>query len=786
MQKKPSGLFALKHLFPTMLRYRLVAILVFVGLAVASVYYATQLRFNHNLEAFFPEGDPELAFFSRYRDKLGEGDNFLLIGLQNRPSVFDTAFLSRLKALEDTLSGLQDVKNTRSIVSAKRVIKTPFGYDRFSYIHPREASRLPQDSAQLYQADWLRHRLLSEDGRATLLLVETRDVDREEGAKAFIQAVRDLIEQHGFTDVRLAGRLVTQVRFIEMIQEELFLYIVLSNVVLLLVLTWVFRTFWGVMIPLGSVLLGLLLFLGFLGWYGRPLDLMSVLFPILMLIIGMSDVIHILSKYRDELEAGHTRARAMVASLREIGLATLLTSVTTAIGFISLFTSRLEPIRMFGLLAAVGVMIAYLTVIGFTAPFLTYFNQNQLGAAPRKHRHWHRLSDWIYHLVIGKQRAIALVSVVVLALSLAGMQQIGTNTYLMGDIPDDSQLERDFEYFEKAFGGVRSLEVAILPQDSYRVMDPAVLRETARLVAHLESTYGFIGPLNSPLLPVKLVHQAREGGASDAFRLPDDAQEWRRCLDELGRRRELLQPLVSADGQMGRISGRVRDLGSDSMSVVRREVRRWVRENIDTQMVRFRPTGAAMIIDRNNRYLTESLFQGLGLAFGIISVLMVLLFRDGRMLLISLVPNVLPLLMAGGFIGFIGIELKASTAIIFTIAFGIAVDDTIHFLSRYKLSIQQGMDTRAAIRQTLRESGKAIILTSILLLAGFLTLSFSDFKATYYVGLLISVTIFGAVLADLLLLPVVLQWFHRRKGSTTAFRDSDSISHSSNYIEHGS
>jgi predicted RND superfamily exporter protein len=605
-------------------------------------------------------------------------------------------------------------------------------------------------------------RLLSRQGDATLLLVRIEDVAREQNAKNFVDQFQEVLAQHGFQDAHLGGRVYTQVRFIDMIQQELAFYIVISNLVLLVVLVWVFRTFWGVVIPLGTVLLGLLLFLGFLGWYGRPLDLMSVLFPILMLIIGMSDVIHILSKYRDELEEGRERQEAMVLALKEIGLATLLTSMTTSIGFLSLLTSRLEPIRMFGVLASVGVMIAYLTVIGFTAPLLTYFSHRQLGAAAKRSAGWNRLSEYIYLTCRRRPRTIVAVSVVVVIASVLGMRQVGTNTYLMGDIPDDSELETDFHWFEKHFSGVRDFELAILPQKGRTVMDTAVLRRTDRMVAYLEDSLPIFPKLISPLTPVRILHQAREGGAPKAYRLPEQAGEWQAILRELNRLRPLMEYLVSKDGRMGRISGRVRDLGSDSMSVVRNQVRQWSAAHIDTNVVQFRPTGAAMIIDRNNRYLTESLFKGLGIAFAIISGLMMLLFRDARMLAISLVPNVLPLLMAGGFIGFIDIELKASTAIIFTIAFGIAVDDTIHFLTRYRLLRESGYALYPSLRMTLHESGKAIVLTSILLLAGFLTLSMSDFKATYYVGILISVTVVGALLADLLLLPVILQWVYRK------------------------
>ena len=205
------------------------------------------------------------------------------------------------------------------------------------------------------------------------------------------------------------------------------------------------------------------------------------------------------------------------------------------------------------------------------------------------------------------------------------------------------------------------------------------------------------------------------------------------------------------------------DLGSDEIRLANDSIRSWISNNLQTDLATYSITGTAIIIDKNNEYLRESMFKGLGLAFLVVSVLMVFLFKNVKMMLISLIPNIIPLLVAGAIMGFTGIELKASTSIIFTIAFGIAVDDTIHFLSKLKLVLNRGKSLEEAIQRTFKETGKAIVITSVILFFGFLILIFSDFTGTFYIGILVSVTLLSAVITDLYLLPVSLRLLLRKK-----------------------
>ncbi|MGB0932426.1 MAG: efflux RND transporter permease subunit, partial [Chitinophagales bacterium] len=249
------------------------------------------------------------------------------------------------------------------------------------------------------------------------------------------------------------------------------------------------------------------------------------------------------------------------------------------------------------------------------------------------------------------------------------------------------------------------------------------------------------------------------------YHLPPDSKtlkKYERQLKQLDRR-DNSQSVMTKDRKYARINGNMLDLGSEPIAELNLHIGEWIAENTDSDVVQFRLTGSGVVLDKNHEYLRQSLFTGLGLAFLVVSLLMAALFRDIQMVLISLIPNIFPLLIAGGVMGYFGISLKASTSIIFTLAFGIAVDDTIHFLSKLKLQFAKGLDLDTAIRNTLQETGKALCITTFILFCGFGSLIGSDFAATFYIGLLLSITLLSALIADLFLLPVVIYWWKRER-----------------------
>jgi predicted RND superfamily exporter protein len=250
----------------------------------------------------------------------------------------------------------------------------------------------------------------------------------------------------------------------------------------------------------------------------------------------------------------------------------------------------------------------------------------------------------------------------------------------------------------------------------------------------------------------------------EAYRLPDNEKRFEEYQRLAARTPRLsLNILFSEDRTKARISSRIHDIGADSIKQFGLELDRWIATNTDSSVVRFVRTGTGLIIDKNAEYVRRSLLLGLGMAVLIVSLLMAVLFRDWKMLLIALVPNLFPLLFAGALLGYLGVELEAGISIVFAVIFGIAVDDTIHFLSKFKLARAKGLGIEAAMRVTFLETGKAIALTTIILFFGFMVMLFSIHPPSVTVGLLISATLFSALFSDLLLIPPLIRWMMKDK-----------------------
>ncbi|MBK8341671.1 MAG: MMPL family transporter [Flavobacteriales bacterium] len=308
---------------------------------------------------------------------------------------------------------------------------------------------------------------------------------------------------------------------------------------------------------------------------------------------------------------------------------------------------------------------------------------------------------------------------------------------------------------------MRPFDMEVTVVDSARtVWDPEVLAQIARVQEFLERSYG-IHHVTSPASLVRAANKAMNGGDSAFHRLPDDAADTRRIAAGLRTfaGAEVLGGLVSPDGRTARVSGRMIDEGGAVHRVKNEALNAFIAQNSDSTVVRFHQTGMAFLIDRNNESLSRQMILSLALSFLLIAAIMTALFRDPRLVLIALVPNVVPMVFIAGLMGLLGIDLKVSTAIIFSNAFGIAVDDTIHLLGKLRIELAKGKSLAYAMKRTYLSGGKAVIVMSLMLCAGFITLIASDFASVYYMGLLISITLAVALLSELFLLPLLVLYF---------------------------
>ncbi len=747
-------------------RLRKLSFILFGILSVVSIYGLFHLKFSFDFEQFFPENDPDLEFFREFIDDFETDDNFLIIAVEREDGVFEQDFLENFHDFTLNTKRLPYVQESQSLTKFEYPIKTPFGITTVPAIHINQPEKYEADKARILQDERFVYNLISEDATALAVFIKTDEEMLLEESRGVMNGLDSLLNTYEFDNYHILGRAYFTAELVDMQIREILVSGFFSIFLVGFIMFYIFRRIRGIIIALSSVGLGMLIFMGILGLSGRELSVMSALYPVLMVIVGTSDVIHIMSKYIDELRKGVSRTVAINTTIKEIGMATLLTSLTTAVGFLSLVASRVGPIREFGVNSAIGVFVAYLTVIFFTTALISMYDTDQLMKIGRGQKFWERSMNWAYDFTKNYPLRIMTAAVLITGLSLYGISKVTTNYTIEHNLPTGKKITEDFKYFEKKFTGFRPLEFAVTVKEGYSANDFAVVKEIDKVENYLRENYPSIRAIASITTLYKSIHQAFNGGRIDAYELPESEiqfERYQRFADKIPESSGGLAVLVSADGDKARITSRVLDMGADNLADTGDDIDKWIAEN--TELIEIKRTGTGMIVDKNAVYVRESLLYGLGVAVLIVSFMMVLLFKNIRMLIISLIPNLYPLMLAGALLGFIGIELEAGVSIVFAVIFGIAVDDTIHFLSKYKLARQKGKTIEESLHITFLETGKAIVLTTLILFFGFLIMLFSIHPPSVTVGLLISLTLFSALIADLMLIPILIRWLMREKDS---------------------
>lgn len=742
-------------------RYTLLAIGL---LSVLFFYAATQLRFDYEFENFFPTGDEDLEFFLDYREEFENDNDYLLIGIRNQEGLFQEDFLKKVHQITQEIDSLALSEKVLSITNLENPVVGPFGLLKVPVLEVNKPENYRKDSLQIYQNESLTGTLVAEDIPALSILVKHKEMISKKEADLLMEQVNTILAPYSFDELHIAGKAKAQAVYVEKMKEELLIFVSASVVLVIIFLSLAYRSYWGVWVPLVVVLLSAVWICGIMSLTGKSLDVMMVLLPTIIFVVGMSDVVHILTKYIEELRNGRNKIRAIKITIKEIGLATFLTSLTTAVGFLTLFTAGVKPIREFGLYTAIGVFVAF--VLAFTLlPSIMLLMKKPKVVQHRKNKLlWVTIMGRLFIWVIRSRMKVMIAATLLIGASLYGISQIQINTFLLEDIRDSDPLKKDFVFFDQHFGGSKPFEMAIIVQDSaYNLYDKEVLKEINKMEEYLRQEYG-VANIISPTFVVKSMYKATQGGLQEYFRLPEEDRTYERIRQLIRRFNagSLSLPIATEDNKYGRISGKMADIGSQLSKKKNQEMQAFIEEHINTDLVHFRLTGTSLLIDKNAQYIISNMLEGLGIAFLVVAAIAGILFRSFRMLIVTLIPNLIPLLLIAGIMGIFGIYLKLSTSIIFTIAFGIAVDDTIHFISKLRIELNKGKSLMFAVKHTFLYTGKAIIITTLILAGGFLTLILSSFGGTFYTGLLVSLTLIFAVVADLALLPVLLFLFFKR------------------------
>jgi len=744
------------------LRYRIYLFSSFLILTIIGIAGIFRLNINFSFDRFFPDRDEDVIFFREYEKWFPQNDQILYIAVESPDStVFDRHFLQTIKIMEAQLGMINHIDSIVSLLSIPEIKYSPTGFKTRRLMDIRTHASIIKSRKKLMEDDFLRQAFVSRSESWLSLFISLDSKILDTGLRdVTYDSVRAILERSGY-NYKISGVPGIRTEYIRKVSFELFLFVSLSVILILLFLLLIFRSWWGVLFPILGVIFPVVWLLGIMGWLDMELDLLTTLLPSLLFIVGTSDVIHLLSRYLQEIRKGRGRLHGLMITLNEMGWITFLTSFSTAVSLASLQTSALEPLRLFGLYASVGVMLAFLITFMMLPALLMLIPVQSIRMSETRKLiqiSWNSRLGGIIDFSFRNRKKVIWLALIMVIMSIHGSSRISMDVKLLDDIGADDPIRRQLDFFEKEFTGVRNLEIAIEPKAGINVNNLPFLQTIEKLARYVEkseechatqSLPGFYSRAN------KIWHfnqKKYDVLPSDTLFIED--------VSRIADGEPALLQVLREDKKMTRISSRMKDLGSEAMQDFTHRLKVFADTETDTALYSYRLTGTAILFEKNNAYLVSGLFTSLLLSACIIALGMGTLFQSFRMLLISFIPNLFPILILGGIMGYFGIGLKASTVIVTALSFGIAFDDTIHFLGRLKLELKKKHSNRISlIKSTLQGCGEGLFLTTGILTAGFLILTGSDFGGTYYIGLFCCVTLISALMVDVFVLPLLIYWF---------------------------
>jgi len=728
---------------------------------IAAIYPASNIKTDFNLESFFPQDAPTILEYRLLSEEFGRDDNLIAVAFESN-NILDEEVLIDIQTMSAQLEDIPNVTEVFSLTNANRFSNQHNQLTSEPYILiPSLSSDEKQELLQeLNRNPFTSRVLINPEGTVTSIIIELDDSQNSYPVRSqVITGVLSVLAAYQQKyEFRIAGIPYFRNQYVDMLNEEILMYLSVSSVLIIILLWVLFRNLRGVVIPIGIVWLTIILTVAFMQLTGGYFEIMSSTIAPILLCVGVADSIHMLAKFQDSRLNGLSQGPALRETLLVLGGATLLTSITTAIGFGTLFTADVVPMQRFGMYTAAGVLIAFFVTIFVLPSILPWFKDsneknnrqntvhNVLGSMLKRSFLWTNVH----------YKTILVTSILVTSIFIYGATQLKVNGKIFDDVGDETKVMQDSRFFDEKLVPQFPLEFVIDTGDPGAALSADLLREIESFETYLTS-YSEIHRTVSLATLIKEVHRTMDPVAAAIDPLPDDPNLIAQYMLLL----EITDPeaasrLVDFDYQKIRLASNIEDVGSYRVNELRQEINTWLENRFPNEDIYV--SGTSVLVSDLTGNIVTSLQSSIMLAFILIGLIMAWLFRDIKLLIISLIPNLVPLIVTGGVMGYLGVDIKPSTAVIFTIAFGIAVDDSIHYLARLRLEIARCSTLREALAITTEKTGRAIILTSIILATGFGTLATSAFTSTMLMGILTCLTIVTALISDLFLLPALLLW----------------------------
>lgn len=751
------------------------ALLVVLALATAFMaWQAAQVRMSYDGNRLIPENDPDLKVYQDFQRTFGIDGNVMVVGVQT-DDLFELEFFNEWVKVTEKVKQLPLTANAISIANIPQLEKNE-ALRKFDFVPVVPQLPQNQDDLDRIRTDLLNNQLyggvlLNAETNTTLMAV-TFDAevlntgDRIEAVQS-VTRIMDAFAIQNDVQVHYSGLPYVRTIFSTKVADELKLFSILAVLVTAFVLFLFFRSFYAVVFPVLVVIIGATWAMGLIHLFGYKITILSGLIPALIVVIGVPNCVYLLNKYHDEYRKHSNKIKALSRIVERIGIATLITNATTAIGFGVFALTDSVILKEFGIVVATSIMLVFVASIILIPSVFAYL------PSPERQQLRHldnvRVAGLVNLLegVVTKHRNAIYAAVVGLALVAGlGAMRLKALSFIVDDLPHNDKVYTDLRFFEQHFTGVMPFEILIDTGKKGGAQSAAQLAKADEVQRLFSDRPEFAQPLSVVQL-VKGANQAYFGDDPSFFRLPN-SQERNFVLPYLLRTRgegssKVLNALTDSSRQVIRISLNMADVGTLEMRRIFDEVKPEVAKVMEGTNNQVQYTGTSLIFLKGNSYLINSLVSSLGLAFALISLIMAGMFKSWKIIVISIVPNLFPLLVTAGVMGYLGVPLKPSTVLIFSIAFGIAVDDSIHFLTKYRQELlRHNWDIPKTVVVALRETGPSMIYTSIILFFGFIIFGASSFGGTVALGLMTSGTLLVAMLSNLLLLPALILSFDRR------------------------
>lgn len=749
----------------------ILAITVFMG------YHATRVQMSYDLNRTVPLDDPEMVFLQKFKEQFGEDGNIIAVGMRDS-AIYKIENFNRFRELNKQIKTISGVNNVLSLPEVK-IIRKDTANTRFylDALFPKEISSQQQlDSLMgaLRNQKFYMGQLVNKTNGATMMLISiTKEVMNSEKRIAMTNELvafgKDFTKATGI-ELRYAGIPFIRSVIATEVRKEMQIFLYLSAFVTGFIMFLFFRSFRAVLFSMIIIGIVVVWVMGTLALFGYKITLLSGLIPPVIVTIGITNAIYLLNKYHLEFARRRNKEEAIAAVVNKMGLAMFLTNLTVAIGFLTLLTTDILVLREFGIVAGINIMALFVVSLIMIPGIFSWLPE----PAPKHLRHldfkilgtFLKFNDLIVHRY---RPSIYIASVVVTVVAAIGMLRLESVSYMVDDVPEQSQIKKDLKFFEANFSGILPLEIEVNTGKKRGVLNLKNLEKIDEFEGFIDS----ISVVSRPVSIVSLVKASKQAFYNynpAKYALPTKAESGYilRYMKGQNDNSGLLKSFVDSTFTKMRISLQIADIGSKRLdSLVHTVIEPRMKKIFEGTNITTNVTGTTKLFIKGNKFLIDNLQESLLLAVILITLSMALLFANVRMIIISLVPNLIALMITAGIMGYLGIDLKPSTALIFSITFGISVDNSIRFLAKYRQEqLANGFFVPVSVSESILETGKSIIYTSIVLFAGFILFAFSSFGGTIALGVLTSTTLVISMFTNLILLPALIMTFDKPKKST--------------------